>query len=62
MSPSNNADRPALAAAAEAGGFLATVAAIVAGAILVVPVGAFFLARWVAGTLFDALRPGRNRE
>lgn len=44
------------------GKVLGMVAAIVAGAIIVVPVAAGAMVKWAAGALYEAMRPERARE
>lgn len=50
----------ALGAIKDAGRVLGTVACVVAGVIIVVPVGAGAVVAWAAGVIFDALRPKRT--
>lgn len=63
MYPSSKSERhTATETLVTAGKLLATVATLVLGVLLVVPLGALFMVKWAAGMVYDALREPRGQE
>lgn len=60
--PAKSEPSQALRAMIATGKVLGMAAAIVTGAIIVVPVAAGAMVKWAAGALYDAMRPERARE
>lgn len=62
MYPSARSEHKAMRAMVATGKVLGMAAAIVTGAIIVMPVAAGAMVKWAVGALYEALRPERARE